>query len=83
MVSFEEDSRGGDEAVRQDFRRRLSIEGLEVVDAQDGVALGVRRVGVRCLNSLLLLQVFCAQLTNLELTTDTRFIRPQSRDSIT
>jgi len=73
VVSFEEDSRGGDEAVREDFRRRLSIEGLEVVDAQDRVTLRVRRVGVRCLKGFLLLQVFCTQLTNLVSTTDTLY----------
>lgn len=71
VVSFEEDSRGGDVAVREDFRRRLSVEGLEVVDAQDGVTLGIRRVGVRSFNGLLLLQILCTQLADLVSTTDT------------
>lgn len=74
MVSFEEDSGGGDEAVREDFRRWLSIEGFEAVDAQDRVTLRVGRVGVRRLNVLLLLQVFCTQLTDLVVTTYTNVL---------
>lgn len=78
VVSFEEDSRRGDVAVGEDFGRRLGIERLEVVDAQHGVTLGVRRVGVRRFDRLLLLQVFCSQLADLISTTDTKkgFIRP-------
>lgn len=71
MVPFEEESRGGDVAVGEDFRWRLSVEGFEVVDAQYGVTLGVSGVGVRCFYRLLLLPVFCTQLTDLLLTTDT------------
>lgn len=74
MVPLEEDSRWSDVGVGEDFRRRLSIEGLEAVDAQDRVTLRVRRVGVRSLNSLLLLYIFFTQLANLTLITDTTFL---------
>lgn len=47
VVSLEEDGRWCDVAVSEDFRRWLSIEGLETVDAQDRVTLRVCRVGVR------------------------------------
>lgn len=47
VVSLEEDGRWRDVAVSEDFRRWLSIEGLETVDAQDRVTLRVCRVGVR------------------------------------
>lgn len=46
MVSFEEESSGRDVAVREDFGRRFSREGLEAVGVQDRVTLRVRRVGV-------------------------------------
>lgn len=80
MVSLEEDSRWSDVAVGEDFRRWLSIEGLEAVDAQDRVTLRVRRVGVRSLNCLLLLYIFFTQLANLTLIIDIIFMRPHETD---
>lgn len=79
VVSLEEDGRRGDVVVSEDFRRWFSIEGLETVDAQDRVTLGVRRVGVRRLNILLLLQIFCTQLANLTLITDTKVLSDENK----
>lgn len=70
VVSLEEERRRGDVTVSEEFRGRLSIEGLETVDTKDRVTLRVRRIGVRRLNSLLLLQIFCTQLANLRLKKD-------------
>lgn len=47
MVPLEEDSRGSDVAVREELRRRLSVERFEVVDVEDRVALWVSGVRVR------------------------------------
>lgn len=47
MVPLEEDSRGSDVAVREELRRRLSVERFEVVDVEDRVSLWVSGVRVR------------------------------------
>ena len=82
MVSLEEDSRRGDVAVGEDFRRWLSIEGLQTVDVQDRMALWVRRVGVRGLNALMLLQIFFTQQPNLQYSPIKTFYGNTSTDTL-
>lgn len=72
MVSFEKEGRWRDVSIREDFGRRLSIEGFKTVYVEDRVADRVVRVGVRCLNRLMLLLIFSTQLANLVLKTNVR-----------
>lgn len=65
VVALEEQDIRGDVALGEDGGWRFGVEWFEAVDAEDRVALRVRRERVGCVLILLFLSIFCSQLANL------------------